>query len=234
MSSECFTPIQGTRMRATLVDSCGAPIGGECAQVVTSGFISVGMSDNTESPDEFKQKNAGGDYCYYQRSRPLLNYVEAKIALCKVNPELFSFLTGAELVYDDSSPPVAVGFGTDTSTYATASFALEVWTNLARVRGAAACSATGQRWGYSLLPWVIEGTIEDVTIENGPMNFTIDCITSEGNDWGVGPYDVIKTHLGAPSPLLEALPTDRHRHLQLTTLAPPDEFCGCGAVTIPS
>lgn len=232
--SECPTLIQGTRLRATLVDACGAPIGGSCAQVVTDGFISVSMTDNVEAPDEFKVKNAGGSFCVNQRSQPQLNWIETAIALCQVNPELLNFLSGSPLVYDDAPTPNAVGFGTDGSTYASASFALELWTNLGRVRGTAACPTGGTRYGYLLLPWLIEGTIGDVTVENGPVNFTINTITSEGNDWGVGPYDVIVDAAGNPSPLLEAIPVDRHRHLQLTSLAPPDSVCGCQELIIPS
>jgi hypothetical protein len=235
MTSQSPAFVQGTRLRATLIDACGAPIGGACAQIVTKGFISVAMSDNIESPDEFKQKNAGGTYCYYSRSEPLLNYIGVKVALCSVNPELFSFLTGAPIVYDDNTPAQAIGWGTDTDSYASASIALEVWTNLAKVRGARACSASGRpQYGYLLLPWLIEGTIEDVTIENGPMNFTIDTITQEGNDWGVGPYDVLVDRLGSPSPLFDAIPSTRHRELIVTELAPPDVTEGCTSLVVPS
>lgn len=232
--SECPVLIQGTRLRATLIDECGAPVGGACSQIVTDGFVSVSMSDNIESPDEFKLKTAGGNFCLNQRSQPLLNYIETKVALCQVMPELFSFLTGAPLVYDDAVSPVAVGFGTDSDSYASASVALEVWTNMGKVRGQQACATGGQRWGYLLLPWLIEGTIDDVTIENGPVSFTLTTITSDGNDWGVGPYDVVTDRFGASSPLLQAIPSTRHRHLQITGLEPPEAACSCQELIIPS
>ncbi len=232
--SECPTLIQGTRMRVTLVDECGAPVAGDCSQIVTDGFISVAMTDNVESPDEFKQKNAGGSFCLNQRSEPELNWIETAINLCQVMPELISFITGARLVYDDADTPNAVGFGTDSDTYATASFAMELWTNIGRRRGGPACTGSSVRYGYLLLPWLIEGTLADTTIENGPANWTINTITSEGNDWGTGPYDVLLDRNGAASPLLEAIPTTRHRHMQFTDLAPPDSFCGCQELIIPS
>jgi hypothetical protein len=233
--ADCPTLIQGTRLRATLIDACGAPVAGACSTIVTDGFISVAMSDQIESPEEFKVKNAGGQFCVNQRSLPLLNWIEVTIAMCQVNPELFGMLTGADLIYDDATPtPAAVGFGTDSDTYATASFALELWTNLGKVRGGPACTGGATRYGYLLLPWLIEGTLGDLTVENGPINFTVKTITSEGNDWGVGPYDVINTRLGAPSPLLTAIPTTRHRHLQLTSLAPPAVVCGCQALALAS
>lgn len=224
--AECPTLIQGTRLRATRIDECGAPVGGADGQVTTAGFVSVAMTDNVESPDEFKVKTAGGEFCVNQRSRPLLNWIETTVSLCQVSPELLELITGSPLVLDDAVPtPNAVGFGTDAATYASASFALELWTNIARTQGAA-CGTAGVRYGYLLLPWLIEGTIGDVTVENGPVNFTVSTITSVGHDWGVGPYNVILDRFGVPSPLLEAVPTDRHRHFQLTSLPPPVAVCG--------
>jgi hypothetical protein len=225
MTSECRSLIQGTRMRATRLNECGEVVYGDCAYVVSEGFISVAMSDNVEDGDEFKQKTAGGVFCVNQRSLPLLNWIETAIEFCEVNPELFELVSGSPLVLDDSSPPQAVGFGTDSDSYASASFALEVWTNLAR-SSAGACVG-GTRHGYLLLPWLIEGTIGDITIENGTVNFTVNNITAEGNSWGTGPYDVIVDSLGNPSRLLEPIPTNRHRHLQFTSLAPPDAACSC-------
>ena len=96
------------------------------------------------------------------------------------------------------------------------------------------CAGGATRYGYLLLPWVIEGTIGDITIENGPVNFNLKSITQEGNDWGVGPYDVIKLANGTSSPLLDPIPSTRHRHLQLTTLAPPAAVCGCQDLVIAS
>lgn len=232
--SECPTLIQGTRLRATLIDECGAPIAGACNQIVTDGFISVAMTPNIESPDEFKQKNAGGVFCLNQRSRPQLNWIECVISLCQVMPELVNFLTGLPLVYDDADTPVPVGFGVDSDAYATASVALELWTNMGRGQGAPACTGAGARYGYLLLPWLLEGTIGDNTVENGPLNWTINAITSGGNDWGVGPYNVLLDRDGVESPLLEAIPTTRHEHVQFVSLAPPDAVCGCQELVIAS
>lgn len=221
-------------MRVTRLDgNCCSPVEGDCSTVVSSGFISVSMTDNIEPPDEFKQKNAAGEYCYPPvRTRPLLNWIEVEIQFCQVDPELFELVTGSPIVTDDASPEVnAIGFGTDNDTYATGRFALEVWTNLG---GDAACSADGARYGYLLLPCLKEGTFGDLTIENGPINFTVNAVTSGFNDWGVGPYDVILDAAGLPSPLLSALPTQRQRQWMLTQLAPPEASCGCQPLVIPS
>lgn len=220
-------------MRVTRLDNCGNPVEGDCSTVVSDGFISVQMTDNIEPPDEFKQKNAAGRYCFPPvRTDPLLNWIEVAIQFCEVDPELFEIVTGSPIVTDDATPEVnAIGFGTDTDTYATARFGLEVWTNLA---GDAACAEDGERFGYLLLPFVKEGTYGDLTIENGPINFTVNAITASGTPWGVGPYDVVLDAAGLPSPLLAPLPTTRHRQWMLTQLAPPLASCGCQPLVIPS
>lgn len=231
MPSICHSPIQGTRMRVTRLDICGAPVEGDCSTVVSSGFVSVSMTDNVEAPDEFKVKNAAGDYCFQPiRTRPLLNWIETSIQFCLVDPELFEMVTGSPIITDDSTPVDAIGFATDSDTYASAKFALEVWTNLAD----AECDADGPRYGYLLLPFLKEGTVGDITIENGPLSFTVNAITAPGTEWGVGPYDVIVDADGNPSPLLSALPATRHRQWMLTRLAPPDASCGCQPLVIPS
>lgn len=224
--AEAPTLIQGTRLRVTRIDGCGAVDGGADATVVTNGFVSVSIKDNVESGDEFKVKLADGSFCINQRSKPNLNWVEVSINMCQVAPELYELLTGSPLVYDDATPtPNAVGFGRDGTTYATASFALELWTNIGR-SAAQACTGTAVRYGYLLLPWLVEGSLGDLTVENGPISFTIDAITSPGNDWGVGPYDVVVDRFGDPSPLLDAIPHDRHVHLQFTDQPPPDTLLG--------
>lgn len=231
MPSICHSPIQGTRMRVTRLDDCGAPVEGDCSTVVSKGFISVAMTDNVEAPDEFKVKNAGGEYCFPPiRTRPLLNWIETAIQFCQVDPELFGLVTGSPVITDDDTPVNSIGFATDSDTYASAKFGLEVWTNLAD----AACSPSGARYGYLLLPFLKEGTVGDITIENGPMNFTVNAITAAGTEWGVGPYDVVLDSAGNPSPLLTALPATRHRQWMLTQLAPPEASCGCQPLVIPS
>lgn len=223
--ADSLTLIQGTRLRATRIDGCGQPVPGANGQVVTDGFISVALKDNVETGDEFKVKLASGQFCVNQRSKPELNWIEAGITVCQVSPELFEMLTGSDLVYDAGTPPKAVGIQTTASKYATASFALELWTNIARSRGAA-CAGSQVRYGYLLLPWLVEGVIGDLTFENGPVSFVLNAITASGTDWGVGPYDVVQDALGQPSPLLDPLPTDAHRHLQFTEIPPPPVVVG--------
>lgn len=232
--AEGQTLIQGTRMRLTLIDGCGAAVNGACSTITTSGFISVAMTDNVEAGDEFKVKQANGQFCVNQRSRPQLNWIDTKISLCQVQPETFSMLTGAPIIYDDSLPtPKAVGFGTDEDTYATASFALEVWTDVAKANNSACAGGVG-RFGYVLLPWLVEGSAGDVTIENGPVNFELSARTSGGNDWGYGSYNTVLNRFGSPAKLAQPVPSRRHRQIMLTSLAPPAAVLGCQALAAAS
>jgi hypothetical protein len=212
-------------IRATLVDACGEVVPGECAYVTSRCFASVSMSDNTEAGEEFKVKAADGLYCTNQRSRPLLNWIELTITLLQVDPELVSLVTGSPVVYDGNG--VAVGFQTTTEHFATASFALEVWTGIGKDPYGTPCSGESELFGYLLLPWIVEGSTGEVTVENGAASLTINAITSNGNQWGTGPYDVVKTSLGAASPLLEPLETNVHRHMQWTEVPPPAAVAGC-------
>lgn len=216
-------------MRVTRLDgNCCSPVEGDCSTVVSESFISVAMTDNIEPPDEFKRKNAQGIYCYPPvRTQPLLNWIEAEIQFCQVDPEMFELITGSPIITNADGD--AVGFATDNDTYATGRFSLEVWTNLA---GAQACN--GEQFGYLLLPCMKEGTFGDLTVENDTITFTVNAVTSGFNDWGVGPYDVVLDGDGLPSPLLSAIPTNRQRQWMLTGLTPPVASCGCQPLVIPS
>lgn len=225
MASVARTTVQGKMIRATLVDECGEVVTGACAYATSRCFASVSMSDNVEAGEEFKVKAADGLYCTNQRSAPQLNWIEVAITLLQVDPELVSILTGAPVVYDGNG--VAVGFQTTTDSFSTASFALEVWTGIGKDPYGTPCSGEDTLYGYMLLPWLVEGATGEMTVENGAANLTINAITSNGNQWGQGPYDVVKTALGAASPLLEDLPSTAHRHIQWTEVAPPAAVAGC-------
>ncbi len=227
--AECPTLIQGTVMRATRLDASGSPDPGDDGFIATDGFISVTMKENVEAPTEIKVKKANGTFCVNQRSRPQLNWIEVSIVVCQVMPEMFELLTGSPLVFDDATPtPNAVGFRTSTDTYATANFGLELWTELDAANGG------GTRWGYLLLPWLKEGAMGDVVVENGPLSFTLNTITSAGSDWGTGPYDIRKDRLGVSRPLITPIEAVDHRHMQFTSLAPPASVCGFQTLVLPS
>ncbi len=230
MTSVCQAPIQGTTMRVQTVNSCGTPTVGSCVSAVSTGFVSVEMEDQVESGTEITVANAAGVLCVNEKSPKQLKWIDVTITFCNVDPEMFNLVTGSTLVLNDAVAPAAVGFQTRTSNYAAGSFALEVWTNMS----GAQCTTVGTfslvPYGYFLLPNIVEGTVCNLKIENGAVSFTVTGRTKQGTNWGTGPKNVLANmSTGASQKLLVALPTDVHRHLQWTYLAPPAASCGCAS-----
>jgi len=230
MTSVCQAPIQGTTMRVQTINSCGTPAVGSCVSAVSTGFVSVEMQDQVESGQEIVVLNAAGQMCVNEKSPTQLKWIDTTITFCNVDPELFGLITGSTLVLNDAASPAAVGFQTRTSNYAAGQFSLEVWTNISGATCVTVGTASLVPYGYFLLPNIVEGRVGDVKIENGAVSFTVAGRTKQGTNWGLGPKNVLANMTtAAAEKLLIALPSDTHRHLQWTYLAPPAASCGCAA-----
>jgi hypothetical protein len=232
MVAVCMKPIGGTRLRATKVDACGVPITGvgSCT-IVTKGFVSVERTAQFMDPDEFTVKNAAGELCINERTHPLFQWYNLTVNFCEVDPELINMMTGSPLVLDDTAvTPRAVGWRTRENANINANWALELWTRMA----GASCVGGAVQYGYYAMPFVVEGVVGDVTVENGPVSFSVTQARSKSAEgWGVGPYDVLNTVVApAPSPLLTPMIAGDHDHFQMTTLAPPAVPGTCGCVTL--
>ena len=225
MAAICHTPIQGTAMRVTRLDACGSVVTGSCSTVVADGFISVEMTDDVEDEDLFQLRSTPLG-CGVKRKPPLLNWIDVKIKFCVMDPDLLGLVSGSPVLTNAGGS--SVGFATEETDFGTADFALEVWTNVA---GSTACLGGTQRYGYLLLPWVGAGVIEDLSVANEPLEFTVKAATVSGNRWGTGRYNVVTNGAGVASQLSSAIPIDRHRHWQLTEVAPPAATCGCTALS---
>lgn len=230
MPSTCFTLVRGRAMRVTRLNACGDPVLGPASTVASEGFISVGLTANTEEGETISQANANGKICILDEPAPTFTGYSVEVQFCNVDPDLYALMTGQSIVTDDASTPNTVGFQVNSDVSLDDSgFALELWSSVP----GAACGDTGDpSYGYMLIPFLKGGVIGDFTIENAAITFTITGANSkDGNSWGVGPYDVIKDSSGAPGPLLEELPTTNHLHMQLTTQPPPDtDTCGATAL----
>ena len=230
MTSVCQAPIQGTTMRVQTINSCGTPAVGSCVSAVSTGFVSVEMQDQVESGQEIVVLNAAGQMCVNEKSPTQLKWIDTTITFCNVDPELFGLITGSTLVLNDAVSPAAVGFQTRTSNYAAGQFSLEVWTNISGATCVTVGTASLVPYGYFLLPNIVEGRVGDVKIENGAVSFTVSGRTKQGTNWGVGPKNVLANMTtGVTEKLLIALPSDTHRHLQWTYMAPPTPSCGCAS-----
>lgn len=220
----CFSTLRVPSVRATALDECGEPEVGSCTQVVTDGIITIAETRNQNDRQDFFTLNADGQACVTDTSPPILKWLDLVLTFCRVDPELFNFLTGEPIVLDGSGE--AVGFRTREGSVNTVNFAFEAWT---RISGASACGPGGLvNYGYVLYPWVIEGVTGDLTLENGLANFTVSARTRSDSLWGTGPYNVVLDDTSSPSPLLTPITSEDHRHLQLTQVEPPTPSCGCG------
>lgn len=230
-TAKCFSLVRGRAMRVTKLDACGAKVLGPKSTVVTEGFISVAFTANTEEGETISQTNAAGRLCILDEPAPTFTGYTVEVNFCGVNPDLYSLMTGQPVVMDDAGTPQAVGFQVNSDVNLDSSgFALELWS---AVPGAL-CSGGLPSYGYLLVPFLKGGVIGDFTVENAAVTFTLSGAKSkDGNAWGVGPYNVLKTTAGANSPLLVSLPTKNHLHMQLVTLAPPVDVCGAQALGIP-
>jgi hypothetical protein len=229
MTAVCYTPFKVPRVRVTTVDvSCGQPVTGSCATVVTDGIISIAMTKEYEAREEFFVKNGDGVFCVRETTPPQLKWINLVLTFCNVDPELVNMLTAEPVVYDDADSPRATGYSTQEGSAAASSFGFEGWT---RITGSGVACTGGTEFGYVLFPWIVEGTIGDVTLENGAANFVVNARTKSGSLWGTGPYFVdlsdATATLDNDIALLTAIGSTQHHRMFLTRKSPPTASCGC-------
>lgn len=217
MATKILKSLKGRRMRLTRLDECGDPVVGSCSSIVTSGFIKVELSLETEDGEEYQSKNAWGDYCVNEKDRPRNKWGNIMLEMCEINPDALDIIAGAAAI-TDGTDTIGASFGPDGST---AAFAIEVWTKAS----GAECQATPE-YGYFVAPYVINGNLEGpLVIENGVMSLSMkgEAIAAT-SDWGVNPY--------ADNPLLTVagFPVGDFFALVRTTVAPPTETTGCVAL----
>jgi len=196
-------------------------------------MTTVAMTVEQEDRQDYFTLNADAQPCITDTAPPVLKWINLEIDFCSVDPQMITLLTGDPLVLDDTATPIAVGWRTNVGSAATVNFGFEGWTRIGGA-GGASCATNAVRYGYALMPWCIEGMMGDVTFENGAATFTVTARTEAGGPWGVGPYNVLLSNaastLGVPLPLLTAIGSTTHRHLQVTTLPPPPAVCGYQAI----
>lgn len=231
MASVCFTPFKLPRVRVTRLDSCGAVVTGDCSQVVSDGIISIAMTKNYEDREEFFIKNGDGRFCVRETVAPILKWIDLVVTFCNVDPDIVNIVSAEPLYTSDDVAATKIGYSTAEGSAADVNFALEGWT---RLSGTGAICTGGVEYGYFLWPWVVEGTIGDMTLENGVANFTVNARTHGDSLWGVGPYNVdLSDHpdtYNTEIPMLTPITSIQHSRMFVTRLEPPSASCGCAAV----
>lgn len=225
MSTHCYIPVLGKRLRVIALDECGnTPASGTaCAQVVTSGFISLTLSSQVEDGVEIITRKADGSLCVNEMGDPSFKRFTVEVEFCGVDPALISAVTNAEIYEDYLNDQI--GFTVPEGTV-NSRFSLEMWTGLS---GAACAVGADTASGLLLLPFVNAGVMGDVTAdgENAVTFSMTGAFTKGGNAWGTGPYNVMRDESNDPAPLPTALDPFDHMLLIDTGLAIPPDACGC-------
>ena len=227
MVAQCHSVVRAPAARVTRLGPCGELLLEECAFAVTESFVDITLTKVLQDRQDALQLNANGDICVDKPKPPILRWYEVLITFCNVDPELFNIVSAEPLILDDSLVPEAVGWCTLPDSPSASNFALEFWTGTEDE----GCDDDDTIYGYGILPRITQGMIGDISIANGVINFTVTAITRPGNQWGVGPYNVIinetGVNAGLPAPLLLAIDPTAHKCFQWTKLGPPEGFCGC-------
>lgn len=231
MGTVCFTAFNGRAMRVTRVDACGRPLYGVAAQVVTDGFVSIGMSGEVREGTEIEMVNAAGNLCLSQKGADQLKWLSVEANFCQVDPDLVSLFQPNNTKLLDYAGNT-IGYAESDLQNIDVGVAIEVWADVA---GEDLCDNpdAGQTWAYFLLPWVVGGTMGDQTIENAGLTTTINSRTKRNGKWGVGPYDVMAATAETVGPMLVPVGAREHRRVFLTSVAPPDPLCGAQPLSNP-
>lgn len=231
MATRCMSPILGKRIRATRLDACGnvpAPSTAN-SQVSTDGFVSIQLTSEIEEGTEIITRKADGSLCVNEKTADSFKRFTVEMHFCGVNPDLYSIMTNAE-PYSNYNSDIA-GFTIPEGALAKW-FALELWTGMT---GQACEAGAEEASGYMLLPFVVAGVLGDLEI-NGEdaIDFSLTGATTKGgNNWGVGPYDVMLDAASLAAPLPTALDPLDHLLLVETGLAPPASACAAGPMPAP-
>jgi hypothetical protein len=226
-TNTCFSLVRGRAMRVTRLDGCGSVDLGPAAAIVSDGFITVQLSAQTDEGETISVTNAAGKVCILDEPCPVFTGYEIQVEFCGVDPLLYELMTGMPSVTDADGNRVGIRMNSGIDACASG-FALEVWSS---VPSAVCDPNAGVSYGYFLVPFIKGGVIGDFTVGNDAVNFTLSGAKSkDGNNWDVGPYDVVKTDTGTAGPLLEAVDSRDHLWMQLTTVAPPEPSCDAVAV----
>lgn len=223
MTTKCYSPVRGSVIRVTKLDSCGVPDPGASAVVVSKRVSSVTIDEVTDDGTNVRERNFGDELLIVDDAFTTVLGYTVDTAYCGVDPGLISLMTATTMVADAAGD--IVGFDAKSNVNLDDfAYSLEVWSKIAN----AACDPSGHRlWGYTVFPFLKGGRLGGFSFENSAVQFSSSgSQTRDGNSWGTGPFDVTRNGAGVPSPLPSALSSDTHFRSILVNLDPPVASCG--------
>lgn len=207
---------------------------------MSDSFITLNLKAELEQPDEFIVKLANGKLCINEIGCATLKRYTVDVTLCNADPDLFEIMGGVVKVLDYAGN--VVGYEIDQDLGSCGKFSLEFWTRVPQ--GQCLAGGFGQ-YVYWLLPCLQNGRVGDVSIANGPLEFSFAADAIPSSAWGVGPFDTVAhDSLNTAGPLLSTIGCQTALHVQTTTIPPPCqanptcvtgtiEDSDCGGKTMP-
>lgn len=225
MSAEFLGGI--TTIRVTKVDACGKPVTGAGNAVVCACVATLAMNPDLDTADDLVYRDSTGKLCAVKKGCVSLLGYDVELTVLSYSPELLTLVTGNPAVLDAAGATVGVD---DCSVSCTTGFAVEAWSELI----GDACAANGrQKYLYTLMPFIRNGILNDITLGDGAISFQLNGHTVAGGQWGTGPFsDVQRTVADAPGKMLTPLGSTCHRRSLITDVPPPTAV-DCGPVAVP-
>jgi hypothetical protein len=231
--------VRGSAIRVTGLGSVG-DIPDPIPYAVSKSVVSVSINEVTDAGNnEVLRTDEDERRLLFVQSASTIRFT-ADINFLRVDPGVLSLVANTPLTMNAAGD--YVGFDQNTRRKA-ASFALEVWTRLAR--GGAKIDAgfgeapfgvaqfggqrplTGQ-WGYTVLPFLKGGYLSGFKFENGLVSFNLaGAQTRRSSRWGVGPYDLEGPH----ERMLSVIPRNTAFRLFITPTPPPAQVDGTQTTT---
>jgi hypothetical protein len=211
-----MSPIQGTRARIMRLDSCGLPVSGSGSLIVMDGFVQVQVAPQFEDGVIYQKRKANGSFCVNRRGNDEFLRDELQFEFCSVNPDAMAITTGQTLI---SSGTTGTGFW-QLEGSVQARWSLEVWQI-----DDATCTGVTPRFAYWLWPHINAARLNDFTIANDVLSWTI-----------TGNTEKLNTGFSVPgTDLVPSYVANGHRAFNIVRIAPPavtDTGVDCGAQTL--
>jgi hypothetical protein len=215
-------------IRVTRLDSCGLPLAGPDNGFVFDCIASLTMASEVDEGTDRIYKSGTGRICATKKACPQLQWYTVTLSIGAISPEFIDLVTGQPRVLGFDGEPI----GWDDCQYDCPGpgFGLEWW---APTIGGV-CDDNQPSFLYGLLPWVTNGTIGDIELQDDVTEVEYTGTTQAGGQWGTGPYNVIETDAaGTPGRLLTPLGSTCHRRVFTTRVAPPTASATCDYIVVP-
>ncbi|QHB37756.1 major tail protein [Mycobacterium phage Imvubu] len=231
-----FPLVKGTRARFTKVNGCGMPVAGPRNRLVTSGYVSLGLTAVMREATDLTQDNAEGKECVQDRTEPERRWYTPALELCQVDPDVVTMFTGWETILDADGK--VIGFQDDKKIESDYAIAMELWTSgksaddcpdLPESDAILTATGSGRQYGYFLFAGT-EWVPGDITISASVATLTLTGRTIALPHWGKGPYNVQADGDGDAVRLLTPMNKTAHLRVFRTPIAPPEVTDGAVAL----